>query len=597
MKFRDLAQYFEKIEKTSSRLEITSILAGLFNKLSLEEIDKSTYLLQGRIVPLFEKLEFCMAEKMVIKSICLALNLDRKLFEHEYKKIGDIGQTVEKFKGQIQLFDEHKDLTIKEVYDQLYFLAKSEGMGSQDIKIKILANLIRQLDSLSVKFVVRIPIGVMRLGFSDMTILDAFSWMLVNDKSLRSLIQEAYHVRPDLGYIGHELKNLGKEGLSHIKPVIGTPIIMMKAERMSSGGEVIKQIGQCAIQPKYDGLRLQIHYSKKDDVVKIYSRNLDEVSSMFPDIVRAVKTEVKAEEIIFEGEAIGFDPQTGLFLPFQETVQRKRKYNIEEKAKEIPLKLFAFELLYANKLSHIKTKYGTRRKILEKHIQVTGDIFKDTILITPEKIIDDPKEIEIEFDDAVSKGLEGIIAKKLAGVYEPGARGWNWIKYKKSYSSKIEDTIDCLIMGYDFGKGKRTNFGIGAFLVGIYDEKQEKYYTVAKIGTGLTDKEWKQLQVKSQKSKVKNQPINYMVDEAMKCDVWTRPKIVVEIRADEISRSPVHTAGRVMRLTKTGNAEEIDTSGFALRFPRLERFRDDKKPEQATTLKEIERLFNRQGSK
>lgn len=591
MKFKELSTFFEKIEKTSSRLEITHILAELFQKLDIDEIDKSVYLLQGRVVPLFEKLEFNMAEKMLSKSICLAFNLDKKLFESEYKKIGDIGQVVKKFKNQTQLFDEQKDLSIEEVYNQLILLAKADGVGSQETKAKILANIIRQLDLLSVKYVVRIPIGTMRLGFSDMTILDAFSWMLRGDKSLRPYIQQAYHVRPDLGYVGYELKKHGVKGLSHIVPVVGTPIIMMKAERMSSGEEIVKQIGSCAVQPKYDGLRLQIHYKKSSKLkdqksnlklkaqnfeIKIFSRNLEEVSVMYPDIVEGVKKQIKAEEIIFEGEAVGFDPQTNHFLPFQETVQRKRKYDISEKAKEVPLKLFAFELLYIDGKNYVKTEYQIRRRILEKSIQVSKDILKDTILIAPENIINDPQKIETEFDLAVSKGLEGVIAKKQLGVYEPGARGWNWIKYKRSYSSKIEDTIDCLVMGYDFGKGKRTDFGIGAFLVGIRDEKQERFSTIAKIGTGLTDKEWKQLKAQSSKFKVQKKPEEYFVDKAMECDVWVRPKIVMEIRADEISKSPVHTAQ------------------YALRFPRLEHFRDDKNPEDITTLKEVEKMFKDQ---
>jgi DNA ligase 1 len=599
MLFKELAKYFEKMEATTSRLEMTYILAELFKKISNEEIDKTLYLLQGRVVPLFEKIEFSMAEKMVIKSIANALNCEKKTFENEYKKIGDLGQTVEKFRFQSQLFDEKKDLTIIEVYNQLLLLAQSGGIGSQNIKSNILAQLIRQLDPISTRYVVRIPIGVMRLGFSDMTILDAFSWMITGDKSLRPYIQEAYHCRPDLGYIGYQLKLYGKNGLAKVKPVVGTPIIMMKAERMSSGEEIIKQIGNCAIQPKYDGLRLQIHYknsgfriqnselsirqaqdkqlkSQNEEKIKIFSRNLEEVSAMYPDIVEGVKKQIKVDEIIFEGEAIGYDPETNIFLPFQETIQRKRKYDIEAKAKEIPLKLFTFELLYENGINYIKTEYKKRRTELEKCVRISGNINEDTIAITPEKIINDPIQIETEFDEAVAKGLEGIIAKKLDGVYEPGARGWNWIKYKRSYSSKIEDTIDCLVMGYDFGKGKRTDFGIGAFLVGVYDEKQEKFCTMAKIGTGLTDEEWKKLQVKSQKSKIKNKPIEYLIDKAMECDVWIKPKIVMEIKADEISKSPVHTAQ------------------YALRFPRLEHFRDDKNPEDITTLKEVEKMYKGQ---
>lgn len=603
MKFKELAIYFEKIEATSSRLTITHLLAELFKKISQEEIKKAIYLLQGRVAPLFVKIESGMAEKMVIKSASHALNLDSKLFEKEYKKIGDIGETVLHFKKQIRSFDE-KDLSILEVYEALYKLATASGTGSQDVKINILAHLIRQLDSLSSRYLVRIPIGVMRLGFSDMTVLDAFSWMIAKDKSLRGVIEKAYHVRPDLGYIGEVIKKYGIKKLEKINPTVFTPIIMMRAERLSSGSEIIDKIGQCAVEPKYDGFRLQIHVkktqmskSKASNIeVRLYSRNLEEVSYMYPDVIEGVKKEIKAREVIFEGEAIGFDAQSGNFLPFQETVQRKRKYDIVAKAKEIPLKLFAFELLYLDGKNYLRVPYIERRQQLGKVIKSTSDIFKDIIQISPVNIIADEKKMELMFDDAISKGLEGIIAKKLDGIYQPGARGWNWIKFKRSYSSKIEDTIDCLVMGYDYGKGKRTDFGMGAFLVGVHDEKNKNYVTVAKIGTGLSDEEWRELKKRCYKFKSDKKPALYSVDKMMAVDVWTKPEIVVEIKADEITKSPVHTAGRLLKASKSGQAQEVDVPGFALRFPRLVHFRDDRRPEDITTLKEVGKMYKSQSN-
>lgn len=216
------------------------------------------------------------------------------------------------------------------------------------------------------------------------------------------------------------------------------------------------------------------------------------------------------------------------------------------------------------------------------------------ILLSPVKIAKNPKDIEEYFNEQTKKGLEGVMAKKLSGVYQAGARGWNWIKLKKSYASKLSDTIDAVVMGYDFGQGKRSNFGIGDFLIGIYDAKREVFATVSKIGTGLTDMEWKELKVRSDKLKTKGKPKEYDVDKMMECDVWITPKIVVEIRADEITRSPVHTAGRIMGPSKSGKAAEVKVAGFALRFPRLERFRDDKKPQDATTLPEIEKMYKQQ---
>jgi len=586
MFFSELSKYFEKIEKNSSRLEITRILAELFNKLNAQEIAKVVYLLQGRVGPAYEGIDFGMAERTIIKSAMSALNIDRSYFEKEFKKSGDLGTTVESFKKLYTSFEE-KDMEVLAVYDFFYRLATASGNGSQDVKTSLLSQLIRSLDPLSGRYLVRLPTGIIRLGFSDMTILDAYSWMLKGDKSLRPIIETAYHVRPDLGFIGKILKEKGVGGLKEIEPTVFTPIIMMKAERMSSAKEIIKQIGKCLVEPKFDGFRLQVHYIGSDPrrgsdpteslpKVKLFSRSLEDVTYMYPDIVEGVKREVKAEELIIEGEAIGYNPKTGEFLPFQETVQRKRKYEITEKAIEVPLKLFAFELLFLNGKNFIKEPFIERRKALEEVTLKNKDISKQIIVVDHQEAVDKEDRLEKIFDKAIAKKLEGVIAKKIDGIYQPGARGWNWIKYKRSYSSKINDTIDCLVMGYDFGKGKRTDFGMGAFLVGVFDNKNDKFVTVAKIGTGLTDVEWKELKIKSSELRIKNKPENYLVDKMAECDVWISPKIVVEIKADEITKSPTHTAG------------------LALRFPRLERFREDKNPQEVTILGELEKMYQTQ---
>ena len=504
MKFSQLAIYFDKISQVSSRLEITRILAELFKKLSPEEIEKVVYLLQGRVRPAYEGIDFGMAEKMIVKAAVSALNIEKSFFEKELKKTGDLGETVEYFKKQYTSFEE-KDMEITGAYEMFYRLATSSGPGSQEAKISLLAQLLRQLDFLSSRFLVRLPTGNIRMGFSDMTVLDAYSWMLKGDKSLRPMIEKAYHVRPELGYIGRLIKEKGIESLNKIGPKVFTPIIMMRAERLSSASEILKQIGKCLVEPKFDGFRLQVH--KKNDGVKLYSRSLEDVTYMYPDIADGAKKQIKAKEIILEGEAIGYNPQTKDLLPFQETVQRKRKYEIEKMAKEIPLRLFSFELLYLDGESFINRPFIERRKALERSIITTRDLSKDTVVIADEEEVSQEDRLEKLFDQAVKKGLEGVIAKKIDGVYKPGAREWNWIKYKRSYSAKINDTIDCLVMGYDLGKGKRAGFGIGAFLAGVYDNEKDRFVTVAKIGTGLTDEEWKEIQVKSQKSKINRQII------------------------------------------------------------------------------------------
>lgn len=585
MNFKELSVYLKNLEETTSRNDMILLLSELFEKVPAGDFDKVMYLLQGRIVPLYEPLEFGMADKMIIKALVVAFDISDEKALEEFKEIGDIGGLAEKLSEKEN--GKHKDLSISHVYGEFEKIAKTSGVGSVDKKIRTLSELLKIADPLSSRYISRIPVAKLRLGFSDMTVLDSLSWMIKKDKSLRPIIEKAYNIRPDLGYIGKLVKEKGVEGLNSTKPAVGTPILMARAERLSSGQEIIDKIGECAVEPKFDGFRLQAHFKKGE--IKLFTRNLEEVTFMYPDIVEGIKSQVKAEEAIFEGEAIAYNPQTGEYLPFQLTSQRKRKYDIEEMAKKIPLKYMVFDVLFIDGKNMIPEAYKERR-FKFKTLMREGSV----LYPAEEKMFADGKEIENFFDKCIADGLEGILAKKIDGVYQAGARGWSWIKLKRSYQSKLDDTVDCLVMGYYYGRGKRTGFGIGAFLIGIYDKKIDKFYTIAKIGTGLTDVEWKELASRGQKLKAKEKPPLYEVDKWLEPDVWIEPEIVVEVRADELTRSPVHTAGRIMKASKSGSAFDVDVPGYALRFPRLERFRDDKKPTDATTLKEIEEMFSLQ---
>jgi DNA ligase-1 len=562
------------------------LLSELFETVPSEVFDKVMYLLQGRVAPLYVNLEFGMADKMIVKALSVAYKVDEKDLSGEFKKIGDVGDLAEQLSQKIS--SKRQEITIAHVFGELEKIAKISGEGSVDQKINTLSDLLKSADPLSCRYIARIPVAKLRLGFSDMTVLDSLSWMLKGDKSDRPIIEKAFNIRPDLGYIGKLIKEKGVEGLNSAKPSVGTPILMARAERLSSGQEIIDKIGECAVEPKFDGFRIQAHYSKKDGV-KLFTRGLEEVTFMYPDIEGGILNQIKADEAIFEGEAIAYNPSTNEYLPFQLTSQRKRKYDIEEMAKKIPLKYMIFDVLYLDGENMIPKTYQERRSEFK-------NLFKEGSVLYPadEKTFNDGKEIENYFDKCIADGLEGILAKKLDGAYQAGARGWSWIKLKRSYQSKLNDTIDCVVMGYYLGRGKRTGFGIGAFLIGIYDQKQDKYLTIAKVGTGLTDDEWRELAKRGQTIKSKEKPALYDVDKWLEPDVWVKPEIVVEIRADELTRSPIHTAGRSLKPSKSGSSFDVDVAGYALRFPRLERFRDDKSASDCTSLMEIEEIFRLQ---
>lgn len=609
MTFHRLAVFFSELENTSLRNRMVSILARLFMEADAKDIDKICCLTQGRVAPLFSSIEFGIADKMMIRAIASAFDASPSLVSREFGRFGDLGAVAESLKTQsakkLKLFEGQSKsgfskITINEVFDVLYSVATFGGEGSQGKKLQFLSAILEKVDGLSARYIVRIPLDKLRLGFSDMTVLSALAVMISKEGSMESVesrreitrikeaIEKKYNVRPDLGYIAKVLKEKGMDGLKRIGPTPGTPIMMARAERLTTPDDIIKKIGKCAVEPKYDGLRLAIH--KNGEKILMFSRNMEDVTFMYPDIADGIKKQIKTDSAIIEGEAIAYNPQTGEYLPFQETVQRKRKYEISKKATEIPLRLFAFEALFVDGKSLLDEPYITRRKILEKIVDKG-----ETVLFSEQYVVDKAEELDKIFLDSVSRGLEGIMAKKLDGVYQAGARGWNWIKYKRSYSGKLTDTIDAVVMGYDFGQGKRAGFGIGDFLIGVYDEKEDMFKTIAKIGTGLTDEEWREVQKKGQKLKVRKKPARYDVDRGMECSVWMTPKMVVIIKADEITLSPIHTAGRVMKSTKSGNAQEVKTPGYALRFPRLVDFRDDKKPEDTTTLSEIRKMYNMQG--
>jgi DNA ligase-1 len=574
MKFAKLAEYMEKLEGTSSRLDMTRILAEMFSQVDGDEGKIVAYLSAGMLGPKYNNPDMGMAEKQAVKAVALAFDLSEENATKEFKKSGDLGRTVEELKKKN---NNGSDLAVKDVYERLLEMAKVSGNGSQGTKIELLAKLINDLEPTSAKYAIKMAVAKMRAGFSDMTVLDSLSWMMTGDKSLREVIENIYNVRADLGEVVRIIKSLkSPESLSSIKinPVVGTPVLVARAERAKSPKEIWERNGVSAAEHKLDGLRIEAHVKYNSQLnthslIKLFSRGLENVTKMYPDIVEGLERQVK-KECILDGEmiAVGKD---GKYLPFQETVQRKRKYDILEMMAQVPLKYYTFDLLSLNGADLTNRTNRERREELGKVIQ-PGEVIR----LMPRKIVNSEKEIEEYFYESLSHGTEGIVVKKLDGTYKSGSRDFNWIKYKKSYDESGEaDTIDAVVMGYDAGEGKRSGFGIGGFLIGVYDKKNDKFQTIAKIGTGLTDDEWREMNVKCKRYNVQFKPENYEVSKQMECDFWVKPVMVVEIKCDEITKSPMHT------------------TGFALRFPRLISFRE-MKVEEAATPDEIKRLYELQ---
>jgi DNA ligase-1 len=580
MTFAELASYFDKLEETSSRLSLIDILAELFKKLHKDEIDKVVYLTQGRIAPFFAPTEIGMADKMVAQSIGLAFGITKYDVLSEYDKKGDLGLVAYDLAKHKRHKGKEAELSVSEVFDRLTHIAETSGEGSVEKKINQLKDLLEHMDAVSAKHLVRVPLGNTRLGIGDPTVLDGLALAKLGDKSKRKLLEGAYNRTSDLGLIGKTLFDHGLEAVEKLQVKVGYPIRSELCERLPTPEKVIEKMEKVDAQYKYDGFRVQIH--KNGNEVRMFSRNLEDMTHMFPELIEGARKQIKSKTAILDTEALAYQPESEEFLPFQETTKRRRKHNIDEVAKTLPLKSFVFDILYADGKSLLDTPLHKRLEILKKTID--GE---DILIPSIGEVVDDPKKLQLMLDDAISKGLEGVVVKRLESPYEAGGRNFNWVKLKRHSSGELKDTIDCVILGYIYGKGKRTDFGAGSLLVGIYDPKVDSFVTVTRIGTGLSDEEWREVHKRADKLKVDHKPAR--VSSLITPSVWVRPEIVIEVLADEITRSPLHTAGMEITDGQKG-------TGYALRFPRLVRFRDaDKKPEDATTVKELEAMFSAQG--
>lgn len=919
MTFSTLAGYFEKLEATSKRLELTSILSELFKKSDSAEIAKICYLIQARVAPFFEPIEIGMAEMTIAAAVARAFNKDKAEVVKLYRQKGNFGLAAQKLAEKVKVKTKSAK-SVSEVFDDLLKIAKFTGKGTVEQKVSTLAGLLQKLDPVSVKHIINIPLGTLRLGIGDPTAMDALSLAKNGDKSLRPFLEDAYNKTSDLGYVAQIYFKNGAAGLKNIKLIVGKPVRPALAERLPNAHEAVKRLGsEFAAEPKFDGFRciggltpifvkgkghmpvkdvkvdelvlshtgefkrvtaknvrliekserlfyiqsyfghkfkisgdhkiliyrngetnwIPVQEIKRGDLfvfpipklekdssvqkemvlqsisgykktfklnnpffrflgfwigdgfsnnyhnterigltftevrekelaeyykrlvakefqisqistyvhqgainiywrdgpfrhwltqnfrrewsgkmlppwfinvskdefdqflkgwvesdgtsrhgggfrittkepdlalfaqilslsfgkmvgfrkirvmnknyyeliipgtqhlvrvnngkylisiqkieevkrpdprqrlynlqvendesycvpmavlhncqihkssggVQIYSRNLENTTHAFPDIVEGIKKEVRTKSAILEGEAIAYNPQTQEFLPFQETTKRRRKYKIDEMAKLLPLVLFAFDLLYLDGRDITQKPYKERRKLLESIIPQGGQLVR----LAEHRVLYKAEQINKFFNEAIAEGLEGLMLKKLQSPYVAGGRGFHWIKFKRSQSGELTDTVDCVLLGVYAGRGKRTEFGVGGLLVGVYDKKKDEFATISRIGTGLTDEEFRKVNNIAQKLKLKHKPSR--VNAKIEPSFWIEPKVVLEILADEITRSPVHTAGW----------DEKTGSGFALRFPRLLKFREaDKRAEDATTVAEIEKMYRRQFKK
>ena len=578
MEYSILAESFEKMESTRKRLELTQFLVELFEKTPHEVISKIVYLIQGKIRPDFEGIELGVAEKLAIRAISKSSGITIKKIEEEYNKGGDLGHAAEiilEQKTQTTFLVEN--ITVERVYETLFKIAKLGGSKSQDMKIKYISSLLNDANPLEASFILKILLGTLRLGIAENTVMDALAIAYSGDKENRKLLQHAYNVSSDLGKVAEIIAMEGIQGIEKFKINLFNPIRPMLADRVKSEKEVIEKIGnEFAIEYKLDGERVQIHV--EGEKIELFSRSLEKISNYYPDIIEKIPKIIQAENAILEAEIVAINENTGDFLPFQELMHRRRKYKIEKAVIEYPITVNFFDILYCNGKNCTELNYSERRKKLENIVKEN-----EFAKYIPMTIAKNENEIQEFFENSINAGSEGLMLKMLDKPYQAGSRGSHWLKLKREYRNELGDSLDLVVIGGFFGKGRRTG-SYGTLLLSTYDENTDTFPSICKVGTGFTDESLDQLyQILNPKTTIKKNP---RIISEMEADVWFEPELVIEIVASEITLSPIHKVAR----------DEIrKNAGLALRFPKFTgKIRMEKTAEDASTDEEVISLYKAQ---
>src|SRR5579864_735040 len=578
MKFSLVADTLSYMENTTKRLELTQHLVDLFKITPPDIIPKVVYLLQGKLRPDHEGVEIGIAEKIAIKALAKSSGISIKKIEEEYKDTGDFGQVTSKIleqKTQTTFLSEN--ITVERVYDTLYKIAELKGARSQDMKMKYISSLLNDATPAEGRFIAKIITSNLRLGIADYTILDALAVAYTGSKENRPLLEHAYNVCSDLGKVSFAVSKDGLESLKDFQVTIFSPVRPMLAERVKSPQESHEKMGsEFAAEYKLDGERVQVHL--RGEKIILYSRSLENITNYYPDIVEKIGSSINAKEVILEAEAVAINEDSGEFLAFQELMHRRRKYGVAKAVSQYPITVNFFDVMFADGKSCLDMAYKERRKTLEKIVK------EDTFTkLVPMVIVKNDNDVEDFLENAINAGCEGLMLKQLYGTYKAGARGSNWLKLKREYRNELGDSLDLVVIGAFYGRGRRTG-KYGALLLATYNNETDTFPSICKVGTGFTDESLDQFyQILSDKITIKKNP---RIESGLEADVWFEPEVVIEIVASEITLSPIHKVA--MDKIRKG-------SGLALRFPKFTgKIRFEKTSENATNIDEIVTLYNSQ---
>jgi len=583
MKYSELVNVYEQLEKTTKRLEKTEIISKLLKKTPTEDLSIITLLIEGRLFPNWDEREIGVASRLIIKAISTASGIDASKVEKEWKKTGDLGLVAENLiKTKKQTTLHFQELTIKKVFTNLRKLAELEGIGTVERKIQLIAELLTSAKPTVSKYIVRAVLQELRVGVGVGSIRDAICWAFFSDKfNLKyekkenkfdisdderviynqyiDAIQRAYDLTNDFSSVAKAAKEKGLDGLNSLKLKAGNPINVMlyqKAENIEDGFE---RVGKpAALEYKYDGFRMQMHNDGKD--IKLFTRRLENVTTQFPDVAKILKTHVKSKKYILDAEIIGIDTKTKKWLPFQNISQRiKRKYDVSQLTKDVPIMINIFDVMMLDGKNTIDLPFAERRDLLRKSIKQVPN----KLNLAKEILTDDEKLAEEFYNESLNLGNEGIMMKNLDSPYKPGSRVGYGVKVKPTM-----ENIDAVIVGAEWGEGKRANW-LSSFTIACIDNG--KFKEIGKVGTGIKEKSELGISF-GQLTKL----LKPLITGEKGKEVEIKPKIVIEVSYEEIQKSPTYA------------------SGYALRFPRLTQLRQDRNPKDATTLEMVEDFYQKQ---
>src|SRR3990167_1414397 len=583
MEYSKLVDIYEQLNTTTKRLEKTHIISEFLKDVSADDIEHVILLLEGRVFPSYDSREIGIAARLMLKSLNVATGISVERIEKEWKKFGDLGKVAEEIvKTKKQATLHSAKLTVKKVFDNIRKLAELEGEGTVDRKTQLIAELLTSAKPVESKYIVKTILGEMRIGVGEGAMRDAIAWAFFGDKTgvkytremndievkdrevynkYLDAVQHAYDMTNEFAVVAKAAKSRGMDGLKNIGMKVGIPIQVMLALKVDTIEEAFETVGNpAAIEFKYDGFRIQAHKDEKGNI-RLFTRRLEDVTRQFPDVAEFVKKNVKGKSFIIDSEAVGYNKKNGKYLPFQSISQRiKRKYDIDKMSEDFPVELNVFDIICYEGRSVISEEFEKRRKLLEKTIRQEPK----KIVLSKIKIVSEKKDVERFFKDAVNAGNEGLMFKSLKSPYKPGARVGYMIKFKH-----IMETLDLVIVGAEWGEGKRSKW-LSSYTIACIDDNGN-FLGVGKASTGLKEKEEEGLSFFEMTKMLK--PL--IISDKGK-EVKVKPQIVIEVGYEEIQKSPTYA------------------SGFALRFPRVEKLRDDKSAKEASTLDYVGKLYNGQ---